>query len=112
MISHKNCITNIIQMTLYDHGNRAEDGSDGSHWQDVALGLLPVSHIYGLIVVSFATTFRGDEVVVLPKFDLKSYLKAIQECVFRWLFNALLRTDTSIAIRSIRFMSYLRLLLP
>ncbi|KAF5689044.1 putative phenylacetyl ligase [Fusarium denticulatum] len=42
------------------------------------LGALPFSHIYGLLIISFASTFRGDEVVVLPEFDLEKALVAVQ----------------------------------
>jgi ribosome assembly protein SQT1 len=45
---------------------------------EVALGLLPLSHIYGLVVIAQASSYRGDGVIVLPKFELQSYLQAIQ----------------------------------
>jgi acyl-CoA synthetase (AMP-forming)/AMP-acid ligase II len=43
------------------------------------LGLLPMSHIYGLVVICHASIFRGDGVVVLPKFEFATCLKAIQD---------------------------------
>lgn len=42
------------------------------------LGLLPFSHIYGLVVVSHGNVWRGDEVVVLPKFEMSTFLQAIE----------------------------------
>jgi acyl-CoA synthetase (AMP-forming)/AMP-acid ligase II len=45
---------------------------------EVVLGLLPLSHIYGLVVIAQASTYRGDGVIILPKFELQSYLQAIQ----------------------------------
>lgn len=93
MISHRNCITNIIQITLHERDVRAGKGPRGGPRQDVNLGLLPVSHIYGLIVITLSTTYRGDEVVVLPKFEMTSYLKAIQECVPRPPPKCFIRMD-------------------
>lgn len=37
-----------------------------------------MSHIYGLIVVCHSNIYRGDRVIVLPKFEFQSYLGAIQ----------------------------------
>lgn len=45
------------------------------------LGLLPQSHIYGLVVIGYASIYRGDGVILLPKFDLQSYLQSIQKYV-------------------------------
>lgn len=73
MISHYNVIANILQSATY-----------GSVWREktkkteVTLGLLPFSHIYGLVVIASLRTYQGDGVIVLPKFDLKTYLKAIE----------------------------------
>ncbi|KAJ9647375.1 uncharacterized protein PV06_00093 [Exophiala oligosperma] len=75
MISHRNVIANTVQITLYDKPAR-EAVAPGYH--DIALGLLPQSHIYGLIVTSHASTYRGDQVIILPKFDLQHYLNSIQ----------------------------------
>ncbi|KAJ4202395.1 hypothetical protein NW759_015381 [Fusarium solani] len=44
----------------------------------VSLGLLPFSHIYGLVVVAHCGLFSGDEVIVLPSFELQSFLSAIE----------------------------------
>jgi acyl-CoA synthetase (AMP-forming)/AMP-acid ligase II len=53
---------------------------------EVALGLLPLSHIYGLVVIAQASTWRGDGVIMLPKFELQSYLKAIETYKIRTLY--------------------------
>lgn len=75
MISHRNVIANVLQIATYEKpmrdlrkGNKAE----------VALGLLPLSHIYGLVVIAQASTWRGDETIILPKFEFQSYLRAIE----------------------------------
>lgn len=76
MISHQNVIANVIQMSISDQKTRK---SYGPGFQDVALGLLPQSHIYSLIAVCHLSTYRGDSVIVLPKFEFNSYLDAIQK---------------------------------
>ncbi|KIW17334.1 hypothetical protein PV08_04526 [Exophiala spinifera] len=75
MISHRNVIANTVQISLYEKSTR-DDIAPG--YKDVVLGLLPQSHIYGLIVICHASTYRGDKVIILPKFDLQHYLNSIQ----------------------------------
>ncbi|KAF5550152.1 phenylacetyl ligase [Fusarium phyllophilum] len=74
MISHRNIIANVLQLTTYESVSRRKDGIE----TQACLGALPFSHIYGLLIISFASTFRGDEVVVLPEFDLEKALVAVQ----------------------------------
>lgn len=62
---------------------------------EVALGLLPLSHIYGLVVVAQASTYRGDGVIILPKFEIGSYLKAIQDYKIQSLFLVSLKPEYS-----------------
>ncbi|KAH8886696.1 acetyl-CoA synthetase-like protein [Thozetella sp. PMI_491] len=75
MISHRNVIANVLQYTIYESVSRKKFGVD----TQVELGLLPFSHIYGLVVIAHSATWRGDEVIVLPKFDLTQYLQAIEK---------------------------------
>jgi acyl-CoA synthetase (AMP-forming)/AMP-acid ligase II len=74
MISHQNVIANTMQYCIFEDVSRRMDGIE----TQVELGLLPFSHIYGLVVVAHSATWRGDEVIVLPKFDLTDYLQAIE----------------------------------
>lgn len=55
-------------------------------YRDIALGLLPQSHIYGLIVISHCSTYRGDQVIILPKFEIQHYLTAIQKYKINTLY--------------------------
>ncbi|OQU95217.1 hypothetical protein CLAIMM_01456 [Cladophialophora immunda] len=73
-ISHYNVIANVIQIELIDRNfrNQIEPG-----YRDVTLGLMPQSHIYGLVAICLAAAYRGDCVVVLPKFEIQHYLSAI-----------------------------------
>lgn len=75
MISHQNVIANTMQYRLYESVARKKFGVD----TQVELGLLPFSHIYGLQVIAHGGTWRGDEVIVLPKFELPQYLQAIEK---------------------------------
>lgn len=83
MISHHNVISNVLQIGTYEKPVR--DKRKGSK-TEVGLGLLPLSHIYGLVVIAQASTWRGDEVIILPKFELQSYLKAIQKYKIETLY--------------------------
>ncbi|KAL2211451.1 acetyl-CoA synthetase-like protein [Sarocladium strictum] len=74
MISHRNIIANMLQYTAYESVGRGHKGVD-TH---VVLGLMPMSHIYGLVVVSHSAPFRGDEVIVMPRFEIETYLAAIE----------------------------------
>jgi acyl-CoA synthetase (AMP-forming)/AMP-acid ligase II len=79
MISHRNVIANVLQFTTFEKKFRAaRPGEGGKEYLDVALGLLPQSHIYALVVVCHSSVYRGDQVISLPRFELRSYLNAIQ----------------------------------
>lgn len=74
MISHMNIIANTMQYAVHETYGRQKFGIDTQS----VLGLLPFSHIYGLVVVAHGNVWRGDEVVVLPKFEMPTFLKAIE----------------------------------
>lgn len=83
MISHRNAIANTMQISTYEKPSRNVRAGDK---QEVALGLLPLSHIYGLVVIAKGSIYRGDEVIILPKFELESYLHAIQKFKINCLY--------------------------
>ncbi|KAI9753081.1 MAG: hypothetical protein M4579_005353 [Chaenotheca gracillima] len=72
MISHRNVIGNTLQVAAYESPTRKNDDLK------VVLGFLPQSHIYSLVVICHADTYRGYGVVVLPKYDFHPMLKAIE----------------------------------
>ncbi|MCJ1307613.1 hypothetical protein MMC25_001260 [Agyrium rufum] len=79
MISHRNVIANVLQISELDQPYRdSQSKAAGKEYTDVVLGLLPKNHIYGLVVVCHLATYRGDQVITLPKFEMKTYLDAIQ----------------------------------
>ena len=63
-----------MQYRLFESVARKKYGVE----TQVELGLLPFSHIYGLVVIAHSGTWRGDGIVVLPKFELPTYLQAIE----------------------------------
>ncbi|KAI4747528.1 phenylacetyl-CoA ligase-like protein [Aureobasidium sp. EXF-12298] len=80
MISHKNVIANVLQMRTFEDQWRKtliEPGNQSDYTENV-LGLLPLNHIYALIVIAHLGAYRGDGVIILPKFEFKSFLETIQ----------------------------------
>lgn len=52
--------------------------------EDVVLGILPFSHIYGLTVVLLQPTTVGVPVVILPRFEEIAVLSAIEKVRLSW----------------------------
>lgn len=88
MISHRNVIANTLQISAYEKPHRDSKKKAGDKYDatEVALGLLPQSHIYALVVICHATTYRGDQVINLPKFEIGQFLNAIQRFKINTLF--------------------------
>ncbi|KAK8184936.1 uncharacterized protein BKA78DRAFT_256216 [Phyllosticta capitalensis] len=89
MISHYNTIANTMQVKAYNKIDRDRNREMSGYQMDpteTALGLLPMSHIYGLVVVCLCSVYRGDRVVVLPKFEMKPFLEAIQRFKINTLY--------------------------
>jgi len=59
MISHRNVISNVLQIGTFESIDRNVRSQNGKPRMDVVLGLLPQSHIYGLVVICAAATYRG-----------------------------------------------------
>ena len=47
--------------------------------EDVLLGLLPMYHIYGLVIVLFGCIAKGAKLIMLPKFEPQTFLESIQK---------------------------------
>jgi acyl-CoA synthetase (AMP-forming)/AMP-acid ligase II len=82
MISHYNVISNVLQHVTYDSVARARKGVT----TQAVTGFLPFSHIYGLVIMAHTSTWRGDQVIVLPRFDFQDFLKSVQHYKIRQLF--------------------------
>lgn len=78
-----------MQISVYEKPYRdgiIKDLRNQSDYTENCLGLLPMSHIYGLVVICHASVYRGDGVIVLPKFDFPTTLQAIQTYKINTLF--------------------------
>ncbi|KAF7556194.1 hypothetical protein G7Z17_g1649 [Cylindrodendrum hubeiense] len=73
VISHYNIIAGILQTGTFDSVARKAQGVE----TQVMLGLLPFSHVFGLMLITHLGTFRGDEIIVLPRYDFVSFLSAV-----------------------------------
>ncbi|EKG10391.1 AMP-dependent synthetase/ligase [Macrophomina phaseolina MS6] len=72
MLSHRNIIAAVIQRATYESTYRGTD-------PEMCLCGLPQSHAYALIVITHASLYRGDGVVVLQGFNLQETLQTIQD---------------------------------
>jgi acyl-CoA synthetase (AMP-forming)/AMP-acid ligase II len=81
MISHYNVISNVLQHVTYESTPRAKRGVT----TQAVTGFLPLSHIYGLVIAAHTMTWRGDQVIILPKFEFQDFLQSVQEFKIRQL---------------------------
>lgn len=82
MISHHNVISNVVQAAMAENAGRDKNGGPSQ----TALGLLPLSHIYGLTIIAHVCMFVGDEVIILPKFELDQMLSVIDKYSINMLY--------------------------
>src|ERR1051326_2436319 len=69
MLTHYNLVANMCQM----------DGLDYFQHDDTLLCVLPLFHIYGLVVVLNMGLHLGATIVTMPRFDLEQFLTMIQQ---------------------------------
>src|SRR5437870_8293820 len=69
MLTHRNLIANMRQM----------DGLDYFCQDDILLCVLPLFHIYGLVVVLNMGLHLGASIVTMPRFDLEQFLGLIEK---------------------------------
>jgi acyl-CoA synthetase (AMP-forming)/AMP-acid ligase II len=69
MLTHYNLVANLCQM----------EGLCYFYETDTLICVLPLFHIYGLVVVLNMGLYTGATVVLMPRFDLESFLKAAQD---------------------------------
>jgi long-chain acyl-CoA synthetase len=70
MLSHANLSINCQQCLLWDPKRRAG--------QERVLAVLPFFHVFGLTVAEMVSLLDGAEIILLPRFDIKSLLKTIK----------------------------------
>ena len=69
MLTHHNLVSNLCQM----------NGLDYFFDNDTLICVLPMFHIYGLMVVLNMGLYVGATIVTMPRFDLEGFLKAAQD---------------------------------
>jgi acyl-CoA synthetase (AMP-forming)/AMP-acid ligase II len=69
MLTHHNLVANICQM----------EGLCYFYETDTLICVLPLFHIYGLVVVLNMGLYSGATIVTMPRFELESFLKAVQD---------------------------------
>jgi len=68
MLTHRNLVAMQLQMEPVER-----TGPD-----DVSIAVLPFFHIYGLSVILLLCLYRGSKLVIFPRFEMESFLSAIQ----------------------------------
>ena len=69
MLTHHNLISNMRQM----------EGLDYFTSEDTLLCVLPLFHIYGLVVILNMGLYQGATIVMMPRFDLEQFLDAVSK---------------------------------
>lgn len=69
MLTHYNLVANLCQM----------EGLNFFFETDTLICVLPLFHIYGLVVVLNMGLYAGATIVTMPRFDLEAFLKAVQD---------------------------------
>ncbi|KAL5519237.1 hypothetical protein ACEPAH_920 [Sanghuangporus vaninii] len=87
-LSHYALIANGLQVAALNRVNEDYAPWDKCRFRpgDVALGVLPFYHIYGLAVILNALLFVGLTVVVVPKFSLEGFLRTVDRFKITHLF--------------------------
>jgi len=69
MLTHRNLVAQIRQV---DGSGHARDG------EDTSIVFLPFFHIYGLVAIGLVGLWSGLTMVVMPRFDLETYLDLVE----------------------------------
>jgi acyl-CoA synthetase (AMP-forming)/AMP-acid ligase II len=69
MLTHRNLVANLCQM----------DGLQYFTENDTLICVLPLFHIYGLVVVLNLGLYQGATVVTVPRFELEPFLQLVQD---------------------------------
>ncbi|MGH9102185.1 MAG: AMP-binding protein [Acidimicrobiales bacterium] len=68
MLTHRNLVASVVQLMAVVRPRH----------DDVAIALLPMYHIYGMVLIMSAGLSQGITLVSLPQFDLETFLGAIE----------------------------------
>ncbi|KAL3482093.1 hypothetical protein BJX99DRAFT_82061 [Aspergillus californicus] len=70
-LTHYNFISNVLQACMFE-------SYDKSGRTEVAIGAIPFTHGYGLML-GHLMVYRGDSLIVIPRFDMQLMLKMIPQ---------------------------------
>ncbi|KAK0188049.1 phenylacetyl-CoA ligase [Armillaria mellea] len=78
-IPHFSVITNVIQMTIHNRVSEEYTSWEDRRYRpgDIAMCVLPLYHIYGLVLNLHFILFCGMSVVIVPKYNLIGMLNSI-----------------------------------
>jgi hypothetical protein len=111
IISHRNVVANIIQISAFEKEFRQSYKTPGQETtSEVGLGLLPLNHIYALVVTHYAV-YNGDKIIILPKFEIGLFLSTIQKYKIQNLYVVSLCLGEHARAATLTAIRYLRLLL-
>ncbi|MCU1266338.1 MAG: 4-coumarate--CoA ligase family protein [Acidobacteria bacterium] len=69
MLTHRNLVANLCQM----------EGLDYFTENDTLICVLPLFHIYGLVVILNLGLQKGATIVTMPRFELEQFLRVVQD---------------------------------
>ncbi len=69
MLTHRNLVANFLQLDAANHY---------LHDCDTTIAFLPFFHIYGMVVIALLGLWSGATLVVMPRFDLETYLHLVE----------------------------------
>jgi len=76
LLTHRNLVANVLQCQA------ALPSGQG----DTVIAVMPFAHVYGIVVLLSFNIWRGTPVVCFPRFDLASFLGAVQDHRSRTLY--------------------------
>ncbi|KAI0711319.1 phenylacetyl-CoA ligase [Earliella scabrosa] len=79
-ISHHNIICNVVQAATFNRVHESYDSWENRRFRpgDVCTGVLPLYHIYGLVVNLHLVIYAGMALVVAKKFNFDQLLRSIE----------------------------------
>ncbi|KAF5315018.1 hypothetical protein D9619_007429 [Psilocybe cf. subviscida] len=78
-ISHYSLIANVLQIAVHSRLTESNITEEDRRYRpgDVAIAVLPLYHIYGLVINSHFVVFAAMSVVIVPKFNFVEMLNSI-----------------------------------
>ncbi|KAF9477527.1 amp dependent CoA ligase [Pholiota conissans] len=76
-ISHYSVIANVIQMAVHNRLDDPDWPDKSTLPGDLAMGVLPFFHIYGLVVIMHYVLYAGGTILIVPKFNFTDFLDSI-----------------------------------